>query len=424
MDSSGIHLKYLIMPLASIVLASLGAFILCAKDGQNRASVAVFPNRSTLRDGLYAALPNVQFMVAASILFVACAEWWFSYPGLVWYFLNSLYNMDYFSLQAAFFILAIMVFMVNFAIETVVTLIRPRRKLDLCLREDEDRPGTTSETRLRVDQPPLSFSRIVAILTRVTKDYLRSPVGVVSLAVFIGIVALAIVGPWFSSDENAPIWIVPSRELSTDLFLDGATALVAISILAGLLAFTAGMALGAVSGYTCPYADGIVMAIMQGLISIPFLALFIFRLGIHPSSFGYLEAALACSVPVAAFVTLLSFRGFVSARSRAAAASKGASRGAKLMHSFPAIASWALSGLKYGIPLTVVTVFVCDFFHLTSFSSWGYAFGKAAQSGYYGSIEWSYILLPLIGSALLIGSIFLILDTIERVIRTRFSELI
>lgn len=423
LDSSGIHLEYLIMPLASIVLASLGAFILCAKDGQTRASVAVSPNRSTLRDGLFAAMPNIQFMIAASMIFVVSAEWWFDFPGLGWYFIESVYYMHYFQLQATIFLLAIMVFTVNFAMETVVTLIRPRRKLDLCLREDENQPSAASETSVRVGQPSFSLGRIAGALIRVAEDYLRSPVGVVSLSVFIGIVVLAVVGPWFSSDEVTPGFF-QSREVSTDLLLDGATALVEISLLVGLLALPAGMALGAVAGYSRPYADGIVVAIMQGLISIPFIAIYVFLWAIRSSGFGFLGVAIAWSVPVVALVTLLSFHGFVSARSRVAAASNGASKGAKLMHYFPAIASWALSGLKYGIPLTIVTVFVCDFIHLTSYDSWGRAFGIAVQSSYYEPVEWGYILLPLIGSALLIGSIFLILDTIERIIRTRFSGLI
>ncbi len=419
--STGVELEHLIMPLASIFLASIGAFILCVKDGQTRASAALSPNHSTLRDGLFAAMPNMQFMVAASLLFVVSAEWWFEFYGLGWVFIDSLRYMDYFQLQASFFLLAMMVFTVNFAMETVVTLIRPRRRLDLCLREDEDRPSAVSETCVRVSQLPFSFSRIGGVLIRVAKDYLRSPVGVVSLAVFIAIIVLAVVGPWFSSDEITPrFWGV---EPSIDLFLDGATALVAISIPAGLLALFAGMALGTVAGYSRPYADGIVMAVMQGLISIPFLGLVIFLWVIRSPGFGY-QAALVCSVPIIALITLLSFHGFVSARNRVAAASEGASKGVKFIHSIPATASWALSGLKYGMPLTVVTVFVCDFIRLTNFSSWGYAFRIAVGTNPYASIEWEYILPPLIGSALLVGSIFLILDTIERIIRTRFSGLV
>lgn len=423
--SSGIHFKYLILPLASIILASIGAFILCARDGQTRASSAASPNRSTLRDGLFAALPNFQFMVAGSMIFVVSAEWFFSFVGIGWKFLEALYSMDYFALQASFFLLAIMVFITNFALETVVTLIRPGRKLDSCFREDEERQTAASENGVRVDRQSSSFSRVVRVLTRVAKDYLRSPVGVVSLAVFIGMVVLAMAGPWLSSDEIGPLGIRPWRS-STDLFLDGATALVAISILAGLLASLTGMALGIVAGFLRPYADEIMLAIMQGLIAIPFVGLFVL-LGMarwNPFGVDYLNAALACSIPIMALVTLLLFHGFVSSRNRVAAATEGSSKGVRLIHSAPAVASWALSGLKYGIPLTVVTVFVCDFIQLTHFSSWGAAFHEAVITYPFASIEWDYILLPLIGSALLIGSIFLILDTMERIIRTRFSELI
>ena len=425
LDSSGIHLEYLIMPLASIVLASLGAFILCAKDGQTRASVAVSPNRSTLRDGLFAAMPNIQFMIAASMIFVVSAEWWFDFPGLGFFFINSLYHLDYFYMQASFFLLAVMVFMANFAMETVVTLIRPNRKLDLFLREGEDRPSAASETSVRVDKLSFSFSRIVGALIRVAKDYYRSPVGVVSLAVFVCMIALAVAGPWLSSNELGPLGIAP-WESSTDLFLDGATALVAISILVGFLASFAGIALGIVAGYSRPYADEIVPAIMQGLIATPFIGLFVmlYMARWNPFGIGYLNAALACTVPIMALVTLLSFHGFVSSRNRVAAATAGVSKGARVIHSFPAVTSWALSGLKYGIPLTITTVFVYDFVGLTHFGSWGYAFSVALGIYPPTPILWDYLLPPLIGSALLIGSIFLMLDTAERIIRTRFSGLI
>jgi ABC-type dipeptide/oligopeptide/nickel transport system permease subunit len=202
--------------------------------------------------------------------------------------------------------------------------------------------------------------------------------------------------------------------------------LVAISFLAGFLALPVGIALGAVAGYSRPYADGIVMAIMQGLISIPFIGLFVLLgvAGWNPFDIMYLNAGLACSIPIMALITMMSFHGFVSSRDRVVVTTEGAPRGVRFIHSLPAIASWALSGLKYGMPLTVFTVFVCDFIRLTSFNSWGDAFRVAVQSSYYGSIEWGYILLPLIGSALLMGSIFLILDTIENITRTRFSRLV
>jgi peptide/nickel transport system permease protein len=106
LDSSGIHLKYLIMPLATVFLASIGGFILSIRDGQTKASTAMSPERLTLRDGLFAALPNIQFMVAASLTFVVSAEWWFEFYGLGWYFIDSLYRMNYFWLQASFFLLA------------------------------------------------------------------------------------------------------------------------------------------------------------------------------------------------------------------------------------------------------------------------------------------------------------------------------
>lgn len=421
--SSGIHLKYLIMPLASVFLASIGGFILSIRDGQTRAAAAMPLERLTFRDGLFAALPNVQFMVAASLLSVACVELWFDYPGLVWNFMDALYRRDYFWLQASFFLLAMMIFAVNFSIETVVTLVRPGRRLDIHLREGENQSTCAAETRVRNTQPQLSPRRIKGAITHVTKDYMRNSVGVISLAVFIAIAVLAVVGPWLSSDEVVydPPYLMKS---STDLFLDGAYAPVFIPLLAGLLGSLIGIVLGTFAGYSGPYADGIVIAIMQGIIAIPFLGLAVIVL-VTRTHEGHLDVALACSMPIIALVTLLSFHGFVSARNRVAAASEGTSRITKLIYSLPATVSWTLSGLKYGMTMTVVAVFVFDFFRVTNFSSWGSAFYIAVSYSFiYEPIEWDYILLPLIGMALLIGSLFLMLDTADRIVRKRFSELV
>ena len=420
--SSGTHLDHLVLPLTSIIIASVGAFVLCVKDGHVKASAASSPSQPTLRDGLFAALPSLQFMVAASMLFVACAEWWFSLPGLAWNFFEALYVQDYFVMQATFFLMAVIVFGVNFAIETVVTLARPGRRLDICLREDEDLPATVSAESAQAGRSPFSFSMARGALVRVAKDYLRRPVGVVSFAVFMCVVVIAVVGPWFSSDEAPPF--NPFEQVAADLFLDGATALVAIAVPAGVLALLAGVVLGSVAGFLRPWVDGMIAGAMQGLISIPAVGFAVLLMAIRPGTFGYLEAVFVFSVPVMALVALLSYHGFVSARRRVAVASRGATKMGRLMYSTPATMSWALSGLKYGMPLTVITVFVSDYYGWTMFSSWGYAFYMAWPYFVYVPFAWEYVLPPIIGTALLICSIFLMLDTLERVVRARYSELV
>ncbi len=411
--SSGVALDHLILPVASIFMASVGAFILCIRDGHLRAAEALPQQQPSLREGLFAAMPNMQFMVGASILFVAAVEVWFNFPGLAWYLVNALFNSDYFMLQATFFLLAIIVFATNYVMETVVTLMRHGRRLDLFLHEEEH-PVIMAGADARADRVVSLFSEIVPALKQVSKDYLKSPIGVVSLAVFAAIVVLAAVGPSFTPDEFNPYEIGSSSEL----FLDGARAPVTIALLACLVALLVGTVLGIIAGLSRPYADGVVIGIMHGLIAIQFTGFIIFLL--YTRSYrDYFNAAVACSVPAMALVALLSFHGFVSARNRVAAGPRGGSACVKLARSAPAVSSWAVSGLKYAMPLTVMVVLVSDYWGLTRFSSWGYAFNVAVQYD-----EWEYILPPVIGSCLLIGSIFLVLDTIERVIRTRFSELV
>lgn len=413
---SDIDLEHTIMPLASMILASVGVFILCARDGQTRASAATNQDRATLRDGLFAAMPNLQFMVAASVVSVVSIELTFIHGGLGWYFVSSLFTADYFMLQATFFLLAAMVLVANFALETVVTLVRPKRRLDLCLREDDDH---SSDAGAQFGSPPISFARIGGALARVARDYLRSPVGVVSLVVFTAIAVLAAVGPSFTSDQ------VGSRfdKSSTDLFLDGGAALVAISVAAGTFALVIGVAFGIAIVLSRPRFDIVLVAIAQGLIAIPFLAILVLRLALMRYGFSYLEAALVLSVPVAALVALLSFHGLVSSRRLVAAASQGASKITRLAHSLPSATVWALGGLKYGAPITAFTVFVCDSYGLMGYDSWGSAFVEGWRQSVLAD-QWDLLLPPIIGTALLVGSMFLVLDTLERVIRTRFSWLV
>lgn len=420
MTSDG-NLASVACAVTAIFLASVGAIILAVRDGQTRASAASAPDAPRLRDGMFAAMPNLQFMVAGSMMFTITAEVLFVHPGLGYYFIFSLFNMDYFLLQATFFLLTVIVFLTNYMIETVVTLIRPRRRLDLYLREDEARRETAGTTYEEIRPNTPKVGGAVSALAGTARDYVRSPVGVVSLAVLLGFVVLAIAGPALSStDEMAP-WIVPSP---TDMFLDGATGLIAVSFIVGLLASCVGMAIGVVAGLARPYADGIVAGVMHGLMAIPIACLIIIPMFSERYDCGYLDVALAFSMPVIALITLLVCHGFVSSRRRAAPVAGGSASGVPLVHSVPAVVSWTLSGLKYGIPMTVIAVFICDFLNFTRFDSWGFAFDTAVWNSMQVTNEWNYILPPLLGMFFLVGSMFLVMDTLERVVRTRFSGLV
>lgn len=397
-----------ITAIATISLPFLGAFILIVRDGLTLASAASCPDRPRIRDALFVAMPKVQFMVAGLMLFIVPVEIMLMRPGIGFYFAVSFINMDYFLLQATFFLMTIIVFFTNYALETIVTMVRPRRKLDMYLHEDIAEAGTEALPSPKA----ATVGGVRDALVGMSRDYLRSPVGVVSLAVLFGLVLLAVVGPTLTSDEVT----IPAEPSYTDLFLDGATALVAVSLIVGLLASVIGSALGLVAGLTRPYGV-VVVAVMQGIMAIQtmcflILPLLSYRLG---SDYGYADAALLISLPVSALVAALTCHGVVSSRNRATPAASGPAR------HVPAVLSWTLAGLKYGVPTSVIVVFTCDFLGITPFHSWGYAFDVAVTYGMYeGFSIWNW-LLPALATSLLVGSMFLVLDTFERVVRTRFA---
>jgi ABC-type dipeptide/oligopeptide/nickel transport system permease subunit len=260
----------------------------------------------------------------------------------------------------------------------------------------------------------------------IVRDYFRSPVGIAALAVFLGIVVLAVVGPMLSSDEYVIPWVFSS----TDMFLEGAAPMVAVPIGAAVIASAVGVILGVVMGLARPYADGLFAGAAQGIMAMPFVCLAALLLlarnagsgGYEPE--GYLSASLDFMWPVAALVALSVCHGFVSARRRRAAAGGGPVPASMAARFGPAIASWTLGALKFGVPMTVLAVFLCDFLSVTNLASWGWELEHAYMWNMLMTGEWDYVVLPLVGTALLVASTFLVIDTLERLVRTRFADLV
>lgn len=126
---------------------------------------------------------------------------------------------------------------------------------------------------------------------------------------------------------------------------------------------------------------------------------------------------MAIMAPFIALITLLVCHGFVSSRKRL-----GPEGRRSLVSHAPAVTSWTLSGLKYCMPMAAIAIVLCDFMGLMGLHSWGYSIKLAFNFGMFLRGEWDYILPPLLGLLFLVGSMFLVLDTLERVVRSRFSR--
>ncbi|MBU1159048.1 MAG: ABC transporter permease subunit [Candidatus Thermoplasmatota archaeon] len=425
------YARHAALPILIISMSMIGAFALMIRDGHSRTSKIplTYPSKNPrFMDGLFAAMPNIQFLIAMSMCFVFVIEVFFSYPGLGFLFIQSLYRFDYFVLQASFFLMAIIVFLTNFLLDLFVMLLRPGRKLDSYelqnsdeLEEDLD----SSATDQVPTQSPMP-AKTLKVMAGLARDYLRSPVGMVALIIYLGFVVLAIIGPAISSDEI----VVPYIYSPSKLFLDGATAMVAVPLLVGLMASVIGISIGIVAGLIRPYADGLVTGAMQGLVALPLVCLvgimvIANRSLIRPGFSGYLEISTDLVLPVAALIALLVYFGFVSSRERMV--SKGGELEGQSVHSVPfkrsvpSVLSWTISGLKYGMPMIVLAVFMCDFIGVSNTSSWGTAVYRAYTYSMMATGGWDYVIYPFIGMFFLLGCIFLIFDTLERIVTARFA---
>lgn len=424
-----------VLPIASISLAAIGFFALISRDGHIAGSgpIGCAPsNRPRIMDALFTALPNIQFLVAGTMCFVVIVEVFFSYGGLGYYFVSSIVRMDYFVIQASFFLIAVIVFLSNFVIDLVVTLARPGWKLDSYVDRPSFGPAASAASSVGPAVPDVPEERIRfdEAAVGVVRGYLKSPVGLVALIVLVGFVFLAAIGPLVVTDE------ITSWHLRTPsyLFLTGATGPVVVLAIVGLLASLLGIVVGAVAGLAWPYLDPPLAAVAQGLMAMPmvFMVLLVTyaTVGMFGSdNFDTYGLAMKMALLVAAPVALLVCRGLVVSRRRMAA-EHGSSRGvpvtvSSLMRSAPAVLSQALCGLKYGLVMAVLTVFLCDFTGITHWESWGAGFRLVYnQDMLVTGGGWDYVVPLLLGVFFLVSSVFLVLDTLERVIRTRFAGLV
>ncbi len=406
------YLSHAALPVIVISLAAVGALILAMRDGHARASEAAQQGRARFIDGVFAGLPNVQFAVAGAMCFVIVVETTFHYRGLGFLLVDSIERHDYFAVQASFFLISLVVFLTNYIIELMVTLLRPKGALDTYLNEEGAEGAMPSAT---VPDRAVPWGK--AAVVSVVRGYMKSPVGLVALAVLLGIVVLAAVGPYMTTDEIT----FPYIYSSTDLFLEGAGPLVTVSIIVGLVSAVLGVIVGVLAGLFRPlYLDSVFAGAAQGLLAIPLVAIAgVFTFATVTYDESGLSVAQGMAYAAAGPVALLVLHGFVSSRKVLGPGAKGAPSSSRASRHWPAVASWALGGLKYVVPMSAIAVFATDALGLSWLGSWGRAIDIAYSFHMELTGGWEeYVLPSFVGMFLLVGSTFLVLDTLERVVRT------
>ncbi|MGB2582157.1 MAG: hypothetical protein WBD03_06775 [Thermoplasmata archaeon] len=253
-----------------------------------------------------------------------------------------------------------------------------------------------------------------------TRDYLRSPVGLASLAVFVTFVAIAIVGSQTSViDLTNPFLYSP-----TSLFLVGATSPVIMVFLGGTIASVVGVFLGIVFGLGRRYLQAPAWGLCLGLVSMPLVSLIVLSYLASPPPFfappptDYISMgrfAFIMSLPIAILVS----HGLASYLRRTPIQTGLLVKSVR--RALPTMIPWWLSGLKYGLVMCVSAMFICEFLSITRWESWGRALHIAYDHGMLVTGEWDFVLPSSIGMALFLASVFMVLDTLERVARNRYG---
>lgn len=421
---------YSILPTLIVCFVSVGAYALIVRDGflLGRPLNAPVSDRPTYEtDGLFISLPNLQLFVAVQMCCLIVVDIFLTYRGLGWLLIQSLMHMDYFVIQASFFVIAILVLLANIVLYVVVTALRPNRGLDLFHQRRSahvmaSKPVEGIEVGGgRTDVPPsmLKAARSIA------KDYLRSPVGLVALALFVAIAGIAIVGTQQGSVFDMTRMPVPYDP--TALFFVGAIAPMKLVLIGGAVALVLGGFIGLAFGLTSRYTLVLLQGLYLGVVSIPLFCLIaIYSLGDFATrgleyEFPYYGNIFRLSFVVSLPVAVLVGHGLViSGRNQLPSVTGSGGQGAFLRLAASA-APFGLAGLKYGLVAALSAMFISDFVGITRWDSWGRGVEISFDSHLMMTTGgWEYVLPAFIGISLLLASVFLILDTLENVVRRRY----
>ena len=418
------QLAHSILPVLIVSLVTFGALALVIRDGYLLGwSVNGHPEKrpSYRSDGLFISLPLVQMFVATLLCCVIVVEYLLSFRGLGWLLIESLIRMDYFTLQASVFLIAILVFIVNIGLYLLVTILRPNRGLDMPRQECQSAEPVVSYGSMKSSAEKRSLaSAAMAECSSVCRAYMRSPVGVVSLAIFVILFGVALVGTQQDMAFDPTRRPIPYDP--TALFMIGAVAPMTMALLGGLLAFVLSLVIGIAFGASIRFTHVLMQGVFHGVVSMP-LVVFVVLV-----SFASLDAARNDLVIIPRLALLISLPVSVLVAhsvllSRQRSWSVGRMPGSiTIRDSLPKIASWSLFGLKYSLVAALSAMVICDSMGATFWESWGRSLDLAFEGGLIMvSGGWDYVLPSLIGISLLLSSVFLILDTLENVIRRRYG---
>jgi peptide/nickel transport system permease protein len=251
--------------------------------------------------------------------------------------------------------------------------------------------------------------------------YLRSPVGVLALAIFVSMVIIAIIGPsmysyspisWFQGD----VWRG---------FLDGAGAPVLAVVIVSIMVGVIGVFGGLLSGFVGRVWSYPVALLADFALAMPLIAMIGFRamadgtVNLFWTLFTLGFYASAAAILIVRDGVLMSKRRIQSSNPQFKGT--GATK-IRLSSLLPATLARTMYVVKFAVVSAIGTVIASDFLGFSNWGSWGSIESDAFQQSVFLTGDWGWVLLPSICIFLTMFSSYLMFDKLERILAEKFPD--
>ena len=448
-DRLSYNISHGIFPVAVCVLLGFGfvSLFFRRKAGDGLGPRQVWRGMLGVLGAMRAHPWQTKFYFAWIVSYILLVDVMFNYHGLGTLLWESILTRDFPLVMTMFLIIAGILAISN-CIFDILAAVFSRRADAPSPRDDSEYRDSAMHTGPR--ESPSLISSVESIWT----DYRRSKAGLAALIVFVAIAFAALAAPFLATvNPNDPSnfepmlpsenWVNPlppsldsspytgqRHLLGTDqrgmdiysAMLYGSRNLVLACVTIGILALVLGFVSGVV-GATLPSTKGIltrglgwlVDIVGDTFVAIP-LTLMIVGLSIV-QRWGFWFVSLLVA-PLIFLWASVSVAQQVRRTAKAAEVSGGGSRSVRRL--FSTVLARALHITKLSIVIGLLTLLAIDFFGLFfDYSSWGAMLEGAyeREAVVYGA--WWWYLSPILGTCLLLVSSFVIVDTLERIVRKK-----
>jgi len=426
--------KHSILPLSTLLIPSIGGSLLVFTGCWRHVGHEIRSSRATgqatqptggrwiaTMQGIGKGIPNLQLLSGFVLGMVILTEVSYTYRGAGWMLAYAIHTIDLHLAEGCFFMLTLILVFSNLTYDLLFTY------LPNVLRHPvpASRPmtlssGPTIPGPMTVDGD-ITSKNFLGQIRDIAVRYIRSPVGVLALVIFISMVVIAIIGPsmysysaisWFQGD----IWRG---------FLDGAGAPVLAVVIVSIMVGAIGVFGGLLSGFVGRSLSYPVALLADFALAMPFLAMIGFRamadgtVNLFWTLFTLGFYASAAAIFIVRDGVLMSKRRIQSSNPQFKGT--GAMR-IRLVSLLPATLARTMYVVKFAVVAAIGTVIVSDFLGFSDWGSWGSIESDAFEQSVFLTGDWGWVLLPSICIFLTTFSSYLMFDKLERILAEKFPD--